>query len=61
MTKKIFLAIPFAAAIAACSNPEETTVTTSAGDLWRQPGLNRHLSHSQQSDDPGAKRQSLPC
>lgn len=30
MTKKIFLAIPFAAAIAACSNPEETTVTTSA-------------------------------
>ena len=30
MTKKIFLAIPFAAAITACSNPEETTGTTSA-------------------------------
>jgi len=27
---KIFLAIPFAAAITACSNPEETTGTTSA-------------------------------
>ena len=30
MTKKIFLALPFAAAITACSNPEETTGTTSA-------------------------------
>ena len=30
MAKKIFLAIPFAAAITACSNLEETTGTTSA-------------------------------
>ena len=30
MTKRIFLALPFAAAITACRNLEETTGTTSA-------------------------------